>query len=184
MKKAKERPRASGREAYTVSRRIALCLLLPLAGCGLRPLLAGPEGEVVALEFAGIQVDTPETPLGYALKTQLVQNLNPKGLEREPRYRLVVTTERRRKALGIQLDDTTTRYDLDLAARVRLSPLGAKPDDPPLLRTIVRRTASFNVLRQPFATLIAERDAEERAALEIALQIRTQLAVYFEERLP
>ena len=138
----------------------------------------------MALEFAAIEVDTPETPLGYALKTRLAENLNPKGLEREPRYRLAVTTARRRKALGIQLNDTTTRYDLNLAARVRLLPLSAKPDDPPLLDTVVRRTASFNVLRQPFATLIASRDAEERAALEIALQIRTRLAVYFEERLP
>ena len=41
---------------------------------------------------------------------------------------------------------------------------------------------SYNVRGDPFATLIAEQDAERRAAREVARQIRTMLQLYFAEQ--
>lgn len=49
-----------------------------------------------------------------------------------------------------------------------------------LYRSAVRRVASYNVISDPFATLIAEQDAERRAAVEVSRQIRTLLTIYFE----
>lgn len=50
----------------------------------------------------------------------------------------------------------------------------------PLFRSAVRRVASYNVIREPFATLIAEQDAERRASVEVSREIRTLLTIYFE----
>lgn len=50
----------------------------------------------------------------------------------------------------------------------------------PLYRSAVRRVASYNVIREPFATLIAEQDAERRASVEVSREIRTLLTIYFE----
>ena len=50
----------------------------------------------------------------------------------------------------------------------------------PRYRSAVRRVASYNVISDPFATLIAEQDAERRAAVEVSREIRTLLTLFFE----
>lgn len=56
----------------------------------------------------------------------------------------------------------------------------AADDLAPLYRSAVRRVATYNVIREPFATLIAEQDAERRAAVEVSREIRTLLTIFFE----
>ena len=59
--------------------------------------------------------------------------------------------------------------------------VGSGAASPDLLyRSAVRRVASYNVISDPFATLIAEQDAQRRAAVEVSRQIRTLLTIYFE----
>jgi hypothetical protein len=48
-----------------------------------------------------------------------------------------------------------------------------------LVASRVRRVASYNVSREPYADLVAAQDAERRAAQEVAADIRTLLAVQF-----
>src|SRR5690606_16227082 len=93
-----------------------LGLPLLLGGCGFRPLYGGAQGSVVAADLAAIKVTAPRTRLGRILENQLIDDLNPSGLAEPKRYWLDVRLERTRKALAIQLDDRTTRYDLTLAA--------------------------------------------------------------------
>ena len=50
-----------------------------------------------------------------------------------------------------------------------------------LYDSATRRVVSYNVRTDPFATLIAEQDAERRASREVARQIRTILSLYFAE---
>ena len=76
----------------------------------------------------------------------------------------------------LQLDNQVTRYNLTLATAFQLR---RRADRRPLYDGMVRRVASYNVRREPFATLIAEQDAERRAAREISQEIATQLAVLF-----
>ena len=141
----------------------------------------GPAGGKVNAELAAIEVRTPETPIGFALSDSLADELNPAGLSVMPRYDLEISLKRTRTALAIQLDDRITRYDLTLAAFFTLRHKG---EERTLYRSAVRRVASYNVVREPFATLVAEQDAERRAAVEISRQIRTLLAVRLAEREP
>lgn len=181
----------------------AVGLPAALPGCNLRPLYgsagdtgaASTVGPDTAAELAAIAVTAPETRLGRILENQLIDDLNPAGLVVPKRYRLDVTLKRTEKALAIQLDDEVTRFDLTLAAFFSLWPMlvpalegekagesgaAAEPTAPPLYRSAVRRVASYNVIREPFATLIAEQDAERRAAVEVSREIHTLLALHFE----
>lgn len=178
-------------------------LSLSAGGCGFRPLYAGDAGGKVSNELAAIEVRTPTTRIGQYLKNQLIDDLNPAGVSVAKLYQLDVELRRTEKALAIQLDDNITRFDLTLAAFISLNPLGAEPvalapmdeeladevdvatDEepdraPPLYRSAVRRVSSYNVVQDPFATLIAEQNAEERAAVELSRNIRTLLTLYFQ----
>src|SRR3712207_2344416 len=149
---------------------------LPLAGCNLRPLHAGPRSAELNRDLAAIEVDPADSALDQTMRNFLIEELNPAGVQVPPAYRLTVNLQRARNALAIQLDDVATRYDLSLAATFELK---AKADGRTLYRSAVRRVVSYNVRREPFATLVAEQDAERRAAREVSRQIRTQLSLYF-----
>lgn len=148
-----------------------------LGGCNLRPLHGGERGAAMQAELAAIEVTTPLDQLGQQLKTQLADELNPRGLDEPARYELLVTLRRTRNALAIQLRDQITRYDMIIAAFYQLR---RKADGRVLFRSAGRRVASFNVRRAPFATQIAQQDAERRAAEELSRDIGLQLALFFE----
>lgn len=46
-----------------------------------------------------------------------------------------------------------------------------------------RSIASYNVVDSQFATLSAQRDAEERAAVELSEDIKLRLAIFFDRQL-
>ena len=151
--------------------------MVGLAGCNLRPLHGGDRGFAANAELAAIDVNVPESRIGQIIKNQLLDDLNPAGTVTEALYDLDVSLDLIRTALAIQLDDTTTRFDLTLSA---IFILKDKVDQDTLYRSAVRRVSSYNVVRDPFATEIAERDAERRAAREVSRQIRTLLSLHFE----
>jgi LPS-assembly lipoprotein len=160
------------------SRRLVLLGLgATLGGCGFRPLLkAGKEGSEVQRELAAVEVSMLGGRLGYLVRDSLLDQLNPTGTEAPSRYLLTISLGRRSSALGIQLDNTITRYNLTLTASFELlEPAGNEI----LYSSTVRRVASYNVTRAPYATLVAEQDAERRAAEEIGRDISTLLAVHF-----
>jgi LPS-assembly lipoprotein len=163
-------------EPFPRRRLLLLAAALPLAGCNLRPLHGGARGAALNRDLAAIEVDPSDRRLDQAMRNFLIEELNPAGVQLPPEYRLTVELQRAKNALAIQLDDVATRYDLSLAATFELK---AKGDGRVLYRSAIRRVVSYNVRSEPFATLVAEQDAERRAAREVSRQIRTQLALYF-----
>ena len=157
-------------------RLLLLAAALPLAGCNLRPLHGGARGAVLNRDLAAVEVDPADRRLDQTMRNFLIEELNPAGVQLPPEYRLTVVLQRAKNALAIQLDDVATRFDLSLAATFELK---AKADSRVLYRSAIRRVVSYNVRSEPFATLVAEQDAERRAAREVSRQIRTQLALYF-----
>ena len=145
---------------------------LAVAGCNLRPLHGGARGAAINQSLAQIEVRPIGGRLGQVTRNFLIDELNPAGLSVASAYRLELDLERDDAALAIQLDDTITRFNLIVAATFSLRRLA---DDQVVYRSAARRVSSFNVDAQPFATLIAEQDAERRAVRELSRQIRTQL---------
>ena len=159
---------------------LATSFALPagLAACGFRPLYGGDRGDVAAADLAAIEVSAPLNRLGRILENQLIDDLNPAGLAIAKRYRLDVTLERNQKSLASQIDDTVTRFDLTHAAFFTLTQIADAgtvissvdqpadavdaadvtdttsaddPRPPPLYRSAVRRVATYNVIREPYA---------------------------------
>lgn len=150
-----------------------------LVACGLRPIHGGAVGQAVNPQLAAIEVEEIGGRLGYNFRRYLLDELNPAGQTVPSIYNLEVKLDRQLNALAIQLDDTITRYNLIVAARFALK---RKADGQVLYDSALRRVASYNVRSEPFATLVAEQDAERRASREVARQIRTILALYFADR--
>ena len=149
-----------------------------LGACGFRPLYLAqstPEGPVRA-ELAAIEIRGLDGRLGYLVRDALLYELNPATAAGPPRYVLFVRLQSRATALGIQLDNTITRYNLLLTASFELR---AKDRNDLLYASRVRRVSSYNVSREPYADLVASQEAERRAAQEVAIDIRTLLAVQF-----
>ena len=166
-----------------MTRRIPFCmLLLPLvlAACGFRPLYGAANGGSPApgLSLAGIYVEPIPERVGYQLRNDLFDGLGSSGRENGAAYRLKLILRERTEGVTLQRDATITRYNYTLIAHYELIPVGAAT---PIKSGDVSALSAFNVASSPYATVIAERDAADRAAGDIADRIRTELAVYFRE---
>ncbi|MEL6962984.1 MAG: LPS assembly lipoprotein LptE [Pseudomonadota bacterium] len=160
-------------------RGMALVSVTALGACGFRPLLVRADGENVRSQLAAVRIAGPGGRLGQQLRIALEDNLDPTSSRPSSLYDLNIRLRNTNRALAIQLDSTTTRYNLTLSAGFDLV---RRVDGELLYTSIVQRVASYNVRRAPFATLTARQDAERRAAQEIADDIRTQLALHFQRR--
>ncbi|MGI9417199.1 MAG: LPS assembly lipoprotein LptE [Geminicoccaceae bacterium] len=158
---------------------LALASSAPLGACGFRPLLTSADDQSVRGQLAAVRVTGLGGRLGQQLRVALEDNLDPTASGEPVRYDLAIRLSNTNSALAIQLDNTITRYNLTLTAGFTLQD---RDDREVLYRSSVRRVASYNVRRAPFATLTAKQDAERRAAEEIADDIRTLLALHFQRR--
>ncbi len=154
--------------------------LLLLAACGFRPLYGEkvlmPE---VSAEMALIEIGPIDDRVGLMLRNELLDLLTPLGTPAQPRYVLTVNLVVARQGLAVERDATVTRFNLTLNADFRLSEAASRQ---PLNAGNARSTAAFSALRADFANVIAERDAEDRAARVVAEEIATRLSVYFARR--
>jgi LPS-assembly lipoprotein len=160
----------------TTRRAVLVALAAALSGCGFRPMLKEIKDTHVQNELAAIEVRTPTDRVGYLVRDRLLDQLNPTGADVPNRYVLQIGLQRRVNALGIQLDNTATRYNLTVTARFRL--LDAVTRNV-LYSSSVRRVASYNAIQDPFAQLAAQLAAEQNAAREVSSDIETQLAIHF-----
>jgi LPS-assembly lipoprotein len=160
----------------TTRRGVLLALTAALGSCGFRPMLQQVKSTDVQNELAAIEVKAPADRVGHLVRDHLLDQLNPSGAGVPNRYVLQISLQRHVNALGIQLDNTATRYNLTLTARFRL--LDAASQNV-LYKSVVRRVASYNAIQDPFAQLAAELAAEQNAAREVGNDIETQLAIHF-----
>lgn len=159
-------------------RTLLLGLGAALGACNFRPLYLaqGTTEAPVQAELAAIEIQGLGGRVGYLVRNALLDELNAASADVPPRYVLHVQVQSRASSLGIQLDNTITRYNLLLSAAFELRDKGRNDL---LYASSVQRVASYNVSREPYADLIASQEAERRAAQEVATDIRTLLAVRF-----
>lgn len=162
------------------SRGLAIAALVVLAGCGFRPLYGQrAAGGSAATDMAMVAIAPIPDRLGQILHNDLRDRLNPRGQPSIPAYRLEIRLERVREGLAIRRDEEVTRANLKLTANFHLKNLR---DGGIALKGSTRSVASFNLVRSDFANLIAERDAERRAARELSDGITTRLAIFFDRQ--
>ncbi len=158
----------------------AVCATL-LFGCGFEPLYSQRQRSVTLGETSAVAVAPIPERVGQLIRNELIDRLNPLGEPDRPRYRLVVTSSGRREGLAFQRDLTVTRYNFLLSASYVLSDgiSGAT-----VLRGQTRAVAAYNVVQSEFSNVIAERDAEARAAREVGEEVALRVAVFLGGREP
>ena len=140
---------------------------LVLAGCGFTPLY-GEAG--VGSSLSRIAVTTQEDRLGYRVREQLEDALG-RDASQPPLWRLQTTVEQSRRPLGRRIDDTATRYELTVRGAWTLTPVGGGLP----VSGVETVTTTYAAADQPYAAIAAQQDGEERAAAELARQIRLDL---------
>jgi LPS-assembly lipoprotein len=160
-------------------RACVLSVALMAAGCGFRPLYGtSPVGEGVAVHLASIDVVEQKTRLGQLIRNDLLSSMRDPGASGGDRYRLALESASKVENTTEVEDeeDETRRYSMRVNAAFRLldGRSGAE-----LHRGKTFSLVSFDRTTSDFSNLQAETDAMERAAHEIANDIRTRLAAYF-----
>jgi LPS-assembly lipoprotein len=153
----------------------ALCLALVAAlatsACGFTPLYAQ---QGVASTLSGIQVVAPEGRTGYLIREHLDDSL-AKDRAVAPAYRMDVQLAEQRYPRGLRVDNVATRYEYVLTAVYTLTTLatGARAKT-----GRVRVELTYDSADQPYASIAAQQDAQDRAAQEAARLIQLELAAW------
>ena len=152
-------------------------LAASLGGCGFHPLYGdfGATAET-ADKLAAIYVEPIPDKLGYELRNTLIDLFDASGRPSAGAYRLRVRLGTKSEGIAIQNDAAITRYNDTLTVAYELTDTATN--------TLVTKgtetgLSAYNVVSSPYATLVAQQDADKRAAEDIAYRIRTDLAVYF-----
>ena len=148
----------------------------PLAGCGFTPLYATP---ALTPALASVETVLPGTSrTGFLLKEQLGQQF-ARDTDEPAHYRLTLTLRESRFPRGVRVNNVANRYELDVNADYSLS-------DAATAKVLYTGSSSVEVSYDsadpPYAGVAANQDGEQRAAGQMAIQIRLALARYFERQ--
>ena len=154
-----------------------LALAFLASGCGFHPLYGNSADTAeTADRLALIYVDPiDQQRLGYELRNALIDLFDASGRSSEGAYRLHVILSERSQGVAVQNDAAITRYNDMLTVKYTLT--NAK--GAVLTQGTETGLSAYNVVQSPYATLVAQKDADTRSAEDIAYRIRTDLAVYF-----
>lgn len=145
---------------------------LLLTGCaGFQPLYA--ETNVVR-NLGAIEVTAPAGRTGYLVRQHL-DDAFAKNHSGAPVYAMDLSLGEARYPRGVRIDNVATRYEYVLTVSYALKSL---PSGALAKRGQVRVELTYDSADQPYASISAQQDAQDRAADEAARRIELELAVW------
>lgn len=157
---------------------LAIAAALALSACGFHPLYGTLDNGQPGVDLSTIYVSNIQERVGYQLRNDLLDLFNNIGTLEGAKYRLDVVLKSDKVALGFLNNAEITRYNYYLTAHYDLVSLASNK---PVKRGSARIITSYNVVTSPYATVVAEKDAQDRAARDIAETIRAEISVYLRE---
>lgn len=153
-------------------------LVLGLAGCGFEPMYAkrGAQTSAVADELAGIRVAGIEDRQGQILRNALVSRLNPLGEPARQTHTLDVHLDSSQENMAERSDGKASLGRMMINATFRLTSVDGKSSS---YSGTSRSIVSYRLLGPTYGSTAVERDAENRALVDLAEDIRSQVATYF-----
>ena len=156
----------------------AVTMSAALGGCGFHPLYAsdGSQGGGQQI-FHSIYVEPIDGEVaGYEMRNSLIDLLHGASKPDAAEYRLSITIHQIVQGIAIENDASITRYNYSLQADYNLT-------DRRTGKTIKAGSEStiapYDVVASPYATEIAEHNAQKSGAHDLASRIQVELAVYF-----
>jgi LPS-assembly lipoprotein len=157
---------------------IACCVAsLLLAGCNYRPLYGtGADGKGVAVAMSGIAIDEQRSRAGQIVRNNLLSSMGSGG---GTNFILRMVPEEKSQEISAVSGQKLERFRYTLKVGYQLA--DAQTGD------VVNEGKSFSnvsydTVEQPIADLRAAESARERAAREVAEDIRLRLAAFFADR--
>ncbi|YBV96271.1 LPS assembly lipoprotein LptE [Phyllobacteriaceae bacterium JZ32] len=163
--------------------------LIAVAGCTVQPLYSGGDGTSsisgtvapgMREKLASIAIDPADTRYAQDVRNKLIFLFSGgAGEPATPAYRLSLgVSSATSAAVRVNVGDDTDRTGRPSAGTVRMTSRYVLSDAAgrPLARGTRVVSASFDRPRQEFANLRAERDAQDRAAQELAEQVMLAVA--------
>ncbi len=154
------------------ARLVALALLLTapaLGGCGFTPLYATPG---LSSGLSSIESVAPEGRTGFLLR-QALDDALARDATRPAVWRLTMDLKEIRTSRGRRVDATASRYELMLVADWKLVNVATGAV---AVEGSTQTEATFDRADQPYSGIVANQDAQSRAASELARKIQLQLA--------
>ncbi len=148
------------------------------SGCGFHPLYGTDTHQEGARQvFASIYVDPIEGErIGYDLRNALISDLQATSKPGQAAYRLKVTIDQYLQGIAVATNAVVTRYNYTLDAHYELSDMRTNK----VIKTGTEETLSaYDVVASPYATLVAQHDAQKRGADDVAYRIRIDLSAFF-----
>lgn len=151
-----------------------------LSGCGYAPVYgvranpdAVPTSSLSNIGLGAVREngETRDSQTAQILRNNLLDRLGARGAAT---YTMTITVTRSVGNQTLQQDTSITRKQLRLSAKVNLIDNTTGQN---VYANTLSVTASFNTPRNPYTTLIAEQDAEQRAANVLAENIITQMSI-------
>ena len=149
----------------------AACGSLALAGCGFTPLYAQPS---VVSNLAAIDVLAPQGRTGFLLGQHL-NDAFARNRAGPAKYAMRLSLSEARYPRGIRTDNVATRYEYVLTADYTLANL---PGGDIAKKGRVRVELTYDSADQPYASIAAQQDAEDRGAEQVAQRIQLELAAW------
>lgn len=165
----------------TVLPIVALTAALFFSACGFEPVYTSrTTGDTLINEtLVSVSVDPIPGRLGRDVRNALIRGLSGRIRNVPIAYDLKVRLNTTVKGVTVEADDAINRYNLRLTANYQLTDLAG---DAVVFEGRARIFGAYDVVASEFATLIARRDIEQRAAREAAEDIEAKLAVFFAGR--
>lgn len=148
-----------------------------VSACGFQPLYADRQDKrSVAEDFADVKILPISNRSGQILRNELIDRMNPNGQPSDAKYNLEVRQSVAKQTLGIRIDETATRANMQFSASFRLIEVSSGAV---VYKSSTAATTSYNIVSSDYGTISAERDARKRGSLLIAESITVRLAAYF-----
>ncbi|HEY2446275.1 MAG TPA: LPS assembly lipoprotein LptE [Rhizomicrobium sp.] len=155
-----------------------LMLALAAGGCGFHPLYARADSSAGGHQvFNSIYVEPIDAErVGYELRDSLIDLLAGTPSPQAARYRLTVAVKQTIEGTAVETTGSITRYSYTMVANYDLRDTRTGAD---VTKGTESTVSAYDVVASPYATLVAQQDAQKLGAHDIADRIRIDLGVYF-----
>jgi LPS-assembly lipoprotein len=148
-----------------------------LSACGFQPLYGTTS--VTGSNLSGLMAAVDIAPIpgrvGQEVRNELIFKTTGGDLPAEPEYRLEIAMRESAQPLLVELDGDAKGLLFAIDADFRLIKISSKEV---LLTAKASSRAAYQKVESIFANLRARKDAEDRAARELADGIRTRVAAF------
>lgn len=174
-----------------MNKKIAVLLVVGLlVGCGFEPLyvqrdtagswyFGGKTDTSITSEMAKVKVETIADRFGQQLRNNLLDLITPRGVPKNPQYRLKVKlVDRNVVQQAMRRDITATSERVTYKVSYELL-----EESDTLVRGDSVAYVSYDIMANPYSTTMAQKKTETDAAKIIANDIALRLGAYFHSQL-